>query len=199
MGKGRSAPQPTEQTVVQSNLPKYFEPYAIDMMKRAEAESKKEYTPYEGQRLADESGDLLSSRSKVRDIAGSGIAGLDTASSGTQAGMGRALQGLGFQAGQFDSDAAQQYMSPYMQNVVDVQKAQAMLDFDRAQAGRNQQAIQAGAFGGSRQAVQQALAGEDLQRRLVKYKQQVSKRHLRMHSSNLKEIERLESQQNVLV
>ena len=167
MGKGRSrAPQPTEQTVVQSNLPKYFEPYAIDMIKRAEAESKREYTPYEGQRLADESGDLLSSRSKVRDIAGSGIAGLDTAQSGVQAGMGRALQGLGYQAGQFDSAAAQQYMSPYMQNVVDVQKAQAMLDFDRAQAGRDAQAVQAGAFGGSRQAVAQALAGEDLQRRL---------------------------------
>ena len=90
MGKGRSAPQPTEQTVVQSNLPKYFEPYAIDMMKRAEAESKREYTPYEGQRLADESGDLLSS-SKVRDIAGSGIAGLDTAQSGVQAGMGKSF------------------------------------------------------------------------------------------------------------
>ena len=95
MGKGRSRPQPTEQTVVQSNLPKYFEPYAVDMIKRAESESKREYTPYEGQRLADESGDLLSSRSKVRDIAGSGIAGLDTAQSGVQAGMGRALQGLG--------------------------------------------------------------------------------------------------------
>ena len=61
------------------------------MMKRAEAESKREYTPYEGQRLADESGDLLSSRSKVRDIAGSGIAGLDTAQSGDQAGMGRSF------------------------------------------------------------------------------------------------------------
>ena len=42
MGKGRSRPAaPTEQTVVQSNLPKYFEPYAIDMIKRAETESKK--------------------------------------------------------------------------------------------------------------------------------------------------------------
>jgi len=166
MGKGRSQPQPTEQTVVQSNLPKYFEPYAVDMIKRAESESKRAYTPYEGQRLADESADLVKSREKVRDVAGSGIAGIDTALSGTQAGMGRALQGLGFQAGQFDSAAAQQYMSPYMQNVVDVQKAQALLDFDRAQAARNQQAIQAGAFGGSRQAVQQALAGEELQRRL---------------------------------
>ena len=161
MGKGRSRPQPTEQTVVQSNLPKYFEPYAVDMIKRAESESKREYTPYEGQRLADESTDLLSSRQNVRDIAGRGIAGLPTAMTGVKAGMGRAAQGLGFQAGQFDSDAAQQYMSPYMQNVVDVQKAQAMLDFDRAQAGRDAQAVQAGAFGGSRQAVAQALAGED--------------------------------------
>ena len=166
MGKGRSRPQPTEQTVVQSNLPKYFEPYAVDMIKRAESESKREYTPYEGQRLADESADLLSSRQNVRDIAGRGIAGLPTAMTGVKAGMGRAAQGLGYQAGQFDSDAAQQYMSPYMQNVVDVQKAQALLDFDRAQAGRDAQAVQAGAFGGSRQAVAQALAGEDLQRRL---------------------------------
>ena len=166
MGKGRSRPQPTEQTVVQSNLPKYFEPYAVDMIKRAESESKREYTPYQGQRLADESADLLSSRKNVRDIAGRGIAGLPTAMTGVKAGMGRAAQGLGFQAGQFDSDAAQQYMSPYMQNVVDVQKAQALLDFDRAQAGRDAQAVQAGAFGGSRQAVAQALAGEDLQRRL---------------------------------
>ncbi len=166
MGKGRSRPQPTEQTVVQSNLPKYFEPYAVDMIKRAESESKREYTPYEGQRLADESTDLLTSRDRVRNIADSGIAGLDTAQSGVKAGMGRALQGLGFQAGQFDSAAAQQYMSPYMQNVVDVQKAQALLDFDRGQAGRDAQAIQAGAFGGSRQAIAQGLANEDLQRRL---------------------------------
>ena len=57
-------------------------------------------------------------------------------------------------------------MSPYQQNVIDVQKAQALLDFDRGQARRDAQAVQAGAFGGSRQAVQQALAGEDLQRRL---------------------------------
>ena len=166
MGKGRSRPQPTEQTVVQSNLPKYFEPYAVDMIKRAESESKREYTPYEGQRLADESTDLLTSRDRVRNIADSGIAGLDTAQSGVKAGMGRALQGLGFQAGQFDSAAAQQYMSPYMQNVVDVQKAQALLDFDRGQAGRDAQAVQAGAFGGSRQAIAQGLASEDLQRRL---------------------------------
>jgi len=167
MGKGRSRPQPTEQTVVQSNLPKYFEPYAVDMIKRAESESKRDYTPYEGQRLADESADLTASRGRVRNIADAGIAGLPTAQSGVAAGMGRAAQGLGFQAQQFDSGAAQQYMSPYMQNVVDVQKAQAILDSQRAAAGRGAQAVQQGAFGGSRAAVQEALAGEALNRQLA--------------------------------
>ena len=166
MGKGRSKPQPTEQTVVQSNLPKYFEPYAVDMMKRAESESKRDYTPYEGQRLASEAADLQSSRSKVRDIASSGIAGMPIAQAGMTAGLGRAAQGMGYQAGEFDTGAAQKYMSPYMQNVVDVQKAQAMLDAQRASAGLGSQAVQAGAFGGSRHGVQSALANEALARQL---------------------------------
>ena len=127
MGKGRSrAPsQPTEQNIVQSSLPKYFEPYAIDMIKRAEAESKREYTPYKGQRLADENEDTARSRQIARSVAEGGIPGLTQASAGTTAGMNRALQGIGFQSQDFDSDQAQKYMSPYLQNVLDVQKQQA--------------------------------------------------------------------------
>jgi hypothetical protein len=168
MGKGSKAPpQQTEQNIVQSNLPKYFEPYAIDMMKRAEAESKREYTPYEGQRLADENTDTARSREMARAAAEGGIAGLDTAQAGTSAGMNRALSGMGYQSQDFDSAQAQKYMSPYLQNVLDVQKNQALLDFNRGQADRNFAANQAGAFGGSRQGVQQALAGEGLQRQLA--------------------------------
>ena len=168
MGKGSKAPpQQTEQNIVQSNLPKYFEPYAIDMMKRAEAESKREYTPYEGQRLADENTDTARSREMARAAAEGGIAGLDTAQAGTSAGMGRALEGINFKSQDFDSAQAQKYMSPYLQNVLDVQKNQAVLDFNRGQADRNFAANQAGAFGGSRQGVQQALAGEGLQRQLA--------------------------------
>jgi len=74
---------------------------------------------------------------------------------------------FGFQQPErFAGDSVNQYMSPYMQNVVDVQKQQAQLDFDRQQAGRDAAAVQAGAFGGSRQAVQQALAEEALGRQL---------------------------------
>ena len=166
MGKGRSAPAPTEQTVVQSNLPKYAEPYFTRLLQRSESESMRDYEPFKGQRLADTGADVLASRGKVRDIAGRGIEGLPTAQAATAAGIGRAGQSFNFQPQMFDSGIAQQYMSPYQQNVIDVQKAQALLDFDRSQARRDAQAVQAGAFGGSRQAVQQALAGEDLQRRL---------------------------------
>lgn len=64
----------------------------------------------------------------------------------------------------FTGESVGQYMSPYMQNVVDVQKQQAQLDFDRQQAARDAAAVQAGAFGGSRQAVAQSLAEEALSR-----------------------------------
>ena len=103
----------------------------------------------------------------ARAAAEGGIAGLDTAQAGTSAGMNRALSGMGYQSQDFDSAQAQKYMSPYLQNVLDVQKNQAVLDFNRGQADRNFAANQAGAFGGSRQGVQQALAGEGLQRQLA--------------------------------
>jgi len=57
-------------------------------------------------------------------------------------------------------------MSPYMQNVVDIQKQQARSDFDRSQARRDADAVGAGAFGGSRRGVVDALAEESLQNQL---------------------------------
>ena len=166
MGKGRQQ-APADQTVVQTNLPKYVRPYFERLLERTEAESKREYEPYEGQRLAGEAQDTLDARQKARGIAGSGIAGLPQAQAATTAGIGRALQGMGYQAGQFDSDAAAQYMSPYMQQVVDVQKERAILDAQRQGAGRAAQAVQSGAFGGSRAAIQEGMAQEALGRQLA--------------------------------
>ena len=67
---------------------------------------------------------------------------------------------------QFGTDEANKYMSPYMSAVVEDQKSQAIQDFERQGAGRAAQAVQAGAFGGSRQAIQESLAEESLQDRL---------------------------------
>jgi hypothetical protein len=58
--------------------------------------------------------------------------------------------------------SAQAYMSPYMQNVVDIQQREAQRAADVAKTGRNAQAVGAGAFGGSRQAIMDAEAERNL-------------------------------------
>jgi hypothetical protein len=60
----------------------------------------------------------------------------------------------------------QAYMSPYMQNVVDYQKMQALRDYQIGQPMRRAQAVGAGAFGGSRQAIQEAEAERNLMSQL---------------------------------
>jgi hypothetical protein len=51
----------------------------------------------------------------------------------------------------FGSEQAQQYMSPYMQNVVDVQKREAVRDAQKAQLAQNLGAARQGTYGGARQ------------------------------------------------
>ena len=66
----------------------------------------------------------------------------------------------------FTGANVQQYMSPYMQAVVDEQSRRAIQQFQEQRGGRAAQAVGAGAFGGSRQAVQESLAERDLMDRL---------------------------------
>jgi len=58
--------------------------------------------------------------------------------------------------------SAQAYMNPYMQSVVDLQQQDAQRQADIARTGRNAQAVGAGAFGGSRQAIMDAEAAKNL-------------------------------------
>lgn len=58
--------------------------------------------------------------------------------------------------------AAQAYMSPYMQNVVDIQQREAQRQADIARTQRGAQAVGQGAFGGSRQAIMDAEAARNL-------------------------------------
>ncbi len=83
---------------------------------------------------------------------------------GMGAGLGLQAAGAGQQFAQQATDpyATQAYMSPYMQNVVNYQKAQAARDYGMAQQGRKAQAVGQGAFGGSRQAIMEAEAQRNL-------------------------------------
>jgi len=59
-------------------------------------------------------------------------------------------------------NAVQQYMNPYAQNVIDVQNAAAQRQADIASTTRGANAAKAGAFGGSRQAIENAEAQRSL-------------------------------------
>jgi len=174
MAKGSK--QPTTSTVQQTNLPAYAEPYVKRLFERGESESLRAYEPYQSPRLASIDPTLEAGRSVAEGV-GPSIPGLDTAQdvtaglidqTGGIAGLGPGqFNQYGYSpAGTYTADNISQYMNPYMQNVVDTRKNRAILDFDRAQAGRDANAVQAGAFGGSRQAVVDALAQEELSRNL---------------------------------
>ena len=64
-------------------------------------------------------------------------------------------------------EAMAQYMSPYMKNVVDYQKNQAVRDYQIQAPQMAAQAAAAGAFGGNRLALQQSEANRGLQNRLA--------------------------------
>lgn len=69
-GGGQSQPQ--SQTVYNSSLPEYAEPYYKDLMKRTQEISKEEYQPYTGQRIAGQGGDTEQGLEGMRDYAYSG-------------------------------------------------------------------------------------------------------------------------------
>ena len=64
-------------------------------------------------------------------------------------------------------EAMAQYMSPYMQNVVDYQKNQAVRDYQIQAPQMAAQAVGSGAFGGNRLTLQQSEANRGLQNRLA--------------------------------
>jgi hypothetical protein len=66
----------------------------------------------------------------------------------------------------FDQNAAQQYMSPYIQSVLQQQEQDEMMRTAQEQNVRNAQAATSGAFGGSRAAVQNQMAINDSQKRM---------------------------------
>lgn len=172
MGKGSAE---TKSTVTQSNLPEYARPYYERLMERAEGLSLTDYQPYGGARIADPSAATLASEGMTGQIAQTGIAGLpqamQTVGSNINAAQGIAQGSDPYQFGAaqrfVDPGVAEQYMSPYMRNVLDVQKEQARRQFEEQGGRRAAAAVQAGAFGGGRQAVMEGVAERGLLDRMA--------------------------------
>lgn len=160
---------PTQSTTYTSNLPEYARPYYERMMSRAEAESNQPYVGYGGQRIAGFTPDTQAGFEQTRNVQGAQNVQAGSALVG-QAGL-TGLSASGYQANpiqqsSFGSQQAEQYMSPYMQQVIDRQKAAATQDFQEGRPSRETQAIKSGAFGGYRQAIQEGVAERGLGRQL---------------------------------
>lgn len=124
------------------------------------------YLPYEGQTIAD----FTPEQMKAME----GLAGV--------VGTGKPLQeeALALARGQkerFTGDIAQEYMSPYQQAVIDIEKREAAKDFESMIMPQfEKQAISAGGMSGygSRAGVQASLLGQAQMEGWVIYKQRIT-------------------------
>lgn len=183
-GGGGSAPAPTTQTVQQSNIPEYARPYFEDIMNRGTTVSNTQYQPYQGQRVADFTPMQQQGFQGIQNL---GVSPLLQPAAGMTgaAGLGGLFAGQNYAQQATSPGSMQAYMSPYMQNVVDFQKSQAIQDYGRQLPGQQAAASRAGAFGGSRQAIVESEAQRNLQNTLGGIQAQGSQQAFEQANKNL--------------
>lgn len=163
---GGGGGQPSTTTQI-SELPEWAKGYAKDTLAKAGALTDVNQNPYQaygGNRIAGFSPMQQQAQQQAAGMQTSGLTGLggQLAGAATMGALGSQYDPTQFQAGQFGGESAQQYMSPYMQNVVDIQQREAQRQGDIAGTQLASQATKSGAFGGGRQAIMQAEAARNL-------------------------------------
>jgi hypothetical protein len=154
---------PVQTQTYTSNIPQELLPYEQTLLDTAAGFTdiaKNPYQQYQGERVAQTSPLLQQAQDTASQMGVAGQVGSGTALAGA-AGL-EALNPYSFT----DAGVAQQYMSPYMQNVMDVQSQQAKRQADIAAQQQQAQAVNAGAFGGGRDAIMRSQANAELQRNL---------------------------------
>jgi hypothetical protein len=131
-GGGSGGGGDTSTQTQTTDLPDWAKPYAKDILSKGAALSDTEKNPYQtfaGQRIA--------GFQPLQEQAFKTVGGMDAGPQGFQQNIGS-------------------YMSPYMQNVVDIEKREAGRQSGIMGTQQQAQATQAGAFGGARDALQRA-------------------------------------------
>jgi len=178
-GGGDSA-APTSMTQTSLTYGEEFQPFAKELMKRAGALASQPYERYQYNRIAGFDPMQLQAQQAAANMRVSPYLGQAGGIAGNVA--NRAMN-INYTPAQFreervaaeraaaerastgrftDPGVAQSYMSPYMQNVVDIQKREAQRQADIAGTQRGAEAVRSGAFGGSRQAIMEAEAQRNL-------------------------------------
>lgn len=140
-------------TTTAVSTPDYLRPYYDRALSRAESAFTEPYKPYTGALTA---GIAPLETQGMNAAAGLQLPGQFQSAGNLYNAAGTGVMGLtGFQpsntaGGVFGGAEAQQYMSPYQQNVTDIAKREAEREFQKQQSQLRARSGAAGAFGGSR-------------------------------------------------
>jgi hypothetical protein len=103
--------------------------------------------------------------SPMQQQIGTQLQGMGTPTQFTQ-GTGAAQLGLGALGSMLSPEQTQMYMSPYQQNVIDVNKAEALRDAQKGLTAGNLASAKQGTYGGARNALMMSEADRNLQTKL---------------------------------
>jgi len=147
-------PQISQITQTQTSIPDYAKPFVENLLGQAQSYTdpyQNPYMQYMGERQAQFSPLQQMSYDNAAMMRAAPQLGDATAMAGT-AGLGALNTSFTYNpyvAQQFTGANVQQYMNPYMQNVVERQQQDAQRQADIARQTQGAQAARAGAFGGS--------------------------------------------------
>jgi hypothetical protein len=161
------ATTPSQIQEYQTGFAPVIAPYAETLLGQAQLQTDTELNPYMqymGERQAQftplqqqsfENAALMQTAPQLGDAtAMAGMAGLGA--------LNTQYTFNPYQTQQFTGNNVQAYMSPYMQNVVDIQQREAQRQADIAGTTQQANATKAGAFGGSRDAIMRSEAARNL-------------------------------------
>ena len=144
----------------QSTLSPNFAPFVYGMLGKGWEAANMPFMPFTGQRFAFGEMDPSTGQYKAghSPLEAEAFKGLGNLGAYTPA---QFSAGFNYQPGQFNTGlgpvgSVQDYMNPFMQGVVDVQAREARRQADISRQAEQARLAQAGAFGGSRQAIMEA-------------------------------------------
>jgi hypothetical protein len=142
--------------------------YMTSMLGQASALGQQPYQWYQGS--------MTAGQSPLQNAAFQGLGSLQTPDAYGQAqqGLNQAVSGFGnlnfnptqFTTGQWNQQAAQQYMNPYLQSSLNPQLDEARRQADISRMGDASRLAKAGAYGGSRQAIMESEGQRNLLRNM---------------------------------
>lgn len=167
MGKGGGGPAPQPTQTTQITIPEYAQPYMEETLGAAQALMKTPYQTYGGPRVAQATGIQQQARAETAGMQTPGQFGFGTGMTGA-GGLQALAAGQNYMGMATDPYATQAFMSPYMQNVVNIQKQAAVREAQQAQQAANLAAgRRPGALSGSAQAIGQAERERNLLGRMA--------------------------------